>query len=590
MDAYLASLTFDRVSRERAALHSAHPGVIFNVRALAIARTTGTLPREERTERCREAAGWFAALARVEPFPEAYQYGMWRHVARRAGDDASIIAAAEATPDALEHGPFLVAPYLDALARAGRFKKLAAVALGREAGARATYCLARMGRPFSALAARRAADSGDPEAVAGEALALFLAGRPDLSMAVLEKTPPRPEPLARYGTTTFPGADEQWRLAHEPARWPALQAVVGGLPALLALPAAAPDGADPDAIDFTLFAETERRLAEGQSGWSVDLPRDLDARTVARFRRTVCPNCGAPKCRPSLTAFVYCDHCGSLADFDLERAGEAAPDKPSAVYDVLLAQVTPHLERAFARSDVIAYRDQQRVLLEVWVNVCPNAVPPRAREPVYRQAYVAHLAERATAMAFDETARLHAVALAEATRAVELVSPAPGVWRATPASFEALCRVFFPQQAHASTVFEQYGITAMHPDRVSAEIQRRIDMSAFVQEWLPKLDPERAASLLKQAGMTEIYAEAEPVRGDEASCTVCGSDVTIYEGARCTVCESCGHRLDVAGERVKCIGCGAPLAPGENAAQLACPHCQTEMKRVPAEASRHHSP
>jgi hypothetical protein len=45
-------------------------------------------------------------------------------------------------------------------------------------------------------------------------------------------------------------------------------------------------------------------------------------------KRCSCVVCGAPKKLPTVTAYVYCDYCASLIDYDLRRAGEGdtAPD------------------------------------------------------------------------------------------------------------------------------------------------------------------------------------------------------------------------------------------------------------------------
>ena len=45
-------------------------------------------------------------------------------------------------------------------------------------------------------------------------------------------------------------------------------------------------------------------------------------------KRCTCAVCGAPKKLPTVTAYVYCDYCASLIDYDLRRAGEGdtAPD------------------------------------------------------------------------------------------------------------------------------------------------------------------------------------------------------------------------------------------------------------------------
>jgi hypothetical protein len=271
VEAFAATLRFDRAFRERAAYHEAHPGEVAFVSALRVARTTATIAPAERTARCHAAASELAALAKIEPFAEGYLYSFFRHLAFASRDDTLVIACVESGPSMLEDGPFLVAPYLDALARAGRFDRLMQVARAHAATARATWLLATQGRPFSALAARRLAAQREVEAVAGGALALFLAGRPDLAEVALTREKPRSENLFGEGIDPFPGPDERWRLAHEPERWPALAALSAGVPGLLGAMRGAPDGADADTVDFALIAEREKDLRRDLAGTSVCL-------------------------------------------------------------------------------------------------------------------------------------------------------------------------------------------------------------------------------------------------------------------------------------------------------------------------------
>jgi hypothetical protein len=44
-------------------------------------------------------------------------------------------------------------------------------------------------------------------------------------------------------------------------------------------------------------------------------------------KRCTCVTCGAAKKLPTVTAYVYCDYCASLIDYDLRRAceGDTAP-------------------------------------------------------------------------------------------------------------------------------------------------------------------------------------------------------------------------------------------------------------------------
>jgi hypothetical protein len=275
VDRFLGALTFDRVARERAAWHEANPGVLPTVRALAIARTTATIEPNIRAIQCREAAAQFAALGTIEPFAEQYLHTMWSRVALGARDHDALRACIDATPDLaglLERAQQLLTPYLDALAAAGRFDRLATTARRHGETARATWLLATHGLPFAALSIQRLATDRAPEAIAGGAIALFLAGRPDLAERALARETPRAELLPGVIDRPFPGPDERWRVIHEPEACPALVALLeGGLPALLGQVKGAPEGADPDAFDLELLAARERDLTDDWSGATVCL-------------------------------------------------------------------------------------------------------------------------------------------------------------------------------------------------------------------------------------------------------------------------------------------------------------------------------
>ena len=167
------------------------------------------------------------------------------------------------------------------LAACGRFRRLTEVARERDAVGEGTWELARHGRPFLALTLRRTTGHASPEAVAGEALALFLAGRPDLTGRALAFDVPRAEPLVGVdGAPAFPGPDEQWRVAHEPSRWPALTALVAGLPALLECRTAAPPDAQPDTFDPAVLTSYEERLRDDLAGATVCLLGSLTDRSL----------------------------------------------------------------------------------------------------------------------------------------------------------------------------------------------------------------------------------------------------------------------------------------------------------------------
>jgi DNA-directed RNA polymerase subunit RPC12/RpoP len=317
--------------------------------------------------------------------------------------------------------------------------------------------------------------------------------------------------------------------------------------------------------------------------WNLDLGVRLGepaAPPKTRFKRTVCPACGAPKGRPSVTGFVYCDYCGSLSDFDFAKACEKPLARPGPVYEKLVQEVTPLLNDALAKGDRDAYRAVQSQIFEAYLVAAPDSAPPRVRDPAYRKKYVAYMAEALTVPAFDAEAKTHDTAVREATAKLSFSQPEPGVMRVEPASFRAFADVLFAQQDYAAKLLEAHGVYAMQPDGATPALQRHMSISAFAQAWLPMLDEANAADLLARTGLKGEYIEADPAPTDASTCGACGASLRVFKGARRMVCEHCGSALDVEGERVRCAGCGASLAPPEGSASFACPHCSVAVQRI----------
>src|SRR5205814_3290522 len=104
---------------------------------------------------------------------------------------------------------------------------------------------------------------------------------------------------------------------------------------------------------------------------------------------------------------VYCDYCGSLADYDLHRACET-DTMPGPEYVRLVNGLQPQLAAARAAGDSGRYRELQRQVFSAYVTNCPMAVSHRARaDELYRDQLIGYLAESGVERAFDpEASRL----------------------------------------------------------------------------------------------------------------------------------------------------------------------------------------
>jgi hypothetical protein len=111
--------------------------------------------------------------------------------------------------------------------------------------------------------------------------------------------------------------------------------------------------------------------------------------------------CGAPKKLPAVTAYVYCDYCAALIDYDLRRACEG-DTTPGPGYAAAVNAAQAASRTAVAAGDRDTYRELQRTVYEAYAANVPMAVSHRAsNDPGYRAAYVSYMAEFALARAFD---------------------------------------------------------------------------------------------------------------------------------------------------------------------------------------------
>jgi predicted RNA-binding Zn-ribbon protein involved in translation (DUF1610 family) len=333
----------------------------------------------------------------------------------------------------------------------------------------------------------------------------------------------------------------------------------------------------------------KKLLSDPSSPWNTlpfDLPLGVDfidpgTQAKTRYKKSICPQCAAKKKRPSLTAYVYCDYCGLLADYDFAKACENPLQRPGPVYEQLLAENKPAIDAALANVDHDAYLEVQKVLYSAWVDACPNSCPPRIKDPKYRTAYINQMAATAAAAAFDEESQKLSSAVNSAVAATSFVEIKPGVYRVNPTAWKAISSAVFAQQDYAHKLCECLKLYDLNPDHAPAELLRRIAWSMFVQGWLPMLEEKQLQELLERTGLKSEYETAESDADSEiVPCGSCGIKLSVLKGASHMVCEQCGFVLDVASARLHCTSCGADLICPSDVTRFACPYCQTEICKI----------
>jgi len=294
-------------------------------------------------------------------------------------------------------------------------------------------------------------------------------------------------------------------------------------------------------------------------------------------KRCSCAVCGAPKKLPTVTAYVYCDYCASLMDYDLRRAceGDKAPG-PEYAATVNAAQAASRA--AVQAGDRDSYRDLQKRVFEAYVTHVPSAVSHRARnDQAYRHAYVAFMAEAAVARAFDPAAQALDAEMKQRVMGLRyggnMMSPT-----VDPASFWPVVDVLERQVESARGLYRSARLGDLDPDG-GEHLTGKLAWSGFCQGWLGMLPPDAAARLLDRAGLTNEYVPVQQEGGQSRHCGGCGGQFSALPGAQAIICEGCGRKVDLGSAEIGCASCGATMTLPAGADDVACPFCQARVER-----------
>ncbi len=279
---------------------------------------------------------------------------------------------------------------------------------------------------------------------------------------------------------------------------------------------------------------------------------------------------------PPSTAYVYCDYCGILIDWDFQIAINSSESaQPGPQYEALCVALHPKMEEARLAGDMTRYTECQRELFSLHAEACPASYSPRIGDPAYREAIANYLATMQTISAFDEETMQLSEEMGKAMRTLR--------WVGTKVRSDTFWKLFDTYRKHSETVLskcEEMGEFENHPDEVSRELAARIGYSVLAQGWLPHLAEEDSERLLAVTNLGGEYANLKDPELIKRHCGNCGGDLPVVEGARRVLCEACGFRVDVTAAEISCQECGAPISPPDGAGTQSCPYCNAEIRII----------
>lgn len=303
----------------------------------------------------------------------------------------------------------------------------------------------------------------------------------------------------------------------------------------------------------------------------------------AWVKRSTCRACGSPKMQRSLSAYVYCDFCGELMDWDFQAClADTRSKQPGPVYERLLAESRGALERAKVTGNRSAYQELQRRLYDAYATHCPAALPPRIGDPRYREALVAWLAEGQVAQDLDPDCAASMAEQQRLTSALQWDRANPFQPQVSLPSFWPLLAAVMAHQRNVVGVLERDGLLERHPDRPSGEVFLRMGASAMAQGWISYLPPDAVERLLEETGLQDDFVELEVPELVSGPCPCCSAPLEVVQGAKRVLCHSCGHMAGVGGGAMRCHGCAAPVEVPADTNLFACPRCDAELRMMRA--------
>lgn len=329
------------------------------------------------------------------------------------------------------------------------------------------------------------------------------------------------------------------------------------------------------------------QYAQLGGGAAVGSPSWLDAVLHPQsdfIRQCSCEQCGGQKKLPSPTAYLYCDYCSALVDYDFRavvRGAAATSTTPDLAYVQSVNQLAQDKRAAKAAGDKAAFERLERQFFDSWITSSPQAVSHRCGDPAYRAAYVDYCVANSMATAFDPQMAATEAELTEAVKSMVYGGQGLGMMQINPDSFWPILDVVMRQQQYSLDATAKAGVRDLDPDHAPEPVRRRMGISTMVQGWMPYLSADAGEEMLRRTGLAGEYKHVEPVvDGATRHCGQCGQEFVALPGAKSTVCTSCGHKLDVGSAEWPCSNCGGLVTLPAGASNTTCPYCKGLVERV----------
>ena len=237
-------------------------------------------------------------------------------------------------------------------------------------------------------------------------------------------------------------------------------------------------------------------------GAAVGSPSWLDAVLHPQsdfVRQCTCENCGGQKKLPSPTAYMYCDYCAALVDYDFRKVVSApsVTAMPDPAYVQWINQIRADKRAAVQAGDKARFEQLEREFFDRWITNSPQAVSHRCGDPAYRSAFIDYSVAASIATSFDPGMQAMDAELKDAVTRMVYGGAGLGMMQINPDSFWPILDVVIRQQQAGAALVAASGARDLDPDRTPEPVRKRIGLSTMVQGWMPYLTAEAGEEMLE---------------------------------------------------------------------------------------------
>jgi len=300
---------------------------------------------------------------------------------------------------------------------------------------------------------------------------------------------------------------------------------------------------------------------------ALPLPAPETSQVVFAHR---CHGCGGHKMTRPRTAYIYCDYCAKLFDYDWELVQDTLFGlDPYDLFALLHDPVRPALKESREAGDWDRYRQIWYWVYDADMEIAPRSWSPRIGDPAYREAMARWSVETCVVR---NTSKDLQQAIDDLHEQIEEISDAPEI------EIPTLQLAALRKQLETETgIYADHGLLTSHPDELDADTYHRINLAIHLRSCIEGVDGEARQRAIESSGLARSIVQVPPSDATRSVCGRCGGQLLVLADSHRVVCEACGIVLERSQRRFSCPGCAAPVLITSGEHHLQCGFCEANF-------------